>query len=191
MWPTTTVTTNANAATTASPFQSDNFFTVGTNVSEDCLYLNVFTPAKTTEGPLPVMVFFYGGSWNQGSAMNLLYWGGNLVATAESSGNPIILVTVNYRLNGFGFLGADAMREPDDGSSPYGDEGSSESGIIATRHYRTIPHHSPCPTASASPTPPPPSPYLSQPATGAFSTSDSASGGSMRIFRAFLAIRQE
>ena len=85
------------------------------------------------------MVFFYGGSWNQGSAMNLLYWGGNLVATAESSGNPIILVTVNYRLNGFGFLGADAMREPDDGSSPYGDEGTSESGIIATRHYRTTP----------------------------------------------------
>jgi len=59
--------------------QNPSVFTVGSVISEDCLYLNVFTPPEG--GSLKaVMVFFYGGSWEIGSGSCPLYFGGNMVS---------------------------------------------------------------------------------------------------------------
>jgi para-nitrobenzyl esterase len=67
--------------------------------SEDCLYLNLWTPAKHSNSKLPVMVFFYGGAFRQGSASTPLYASGGL---PKATG--IILVTINYRVGALGFL---------------------------------------------------------------------------------------
>lgn len=55
---------------------------------EDCLFLNVYTPAKR-QGPLPVMVFFHGGAFIFGTSSS--YKGAYLLD------QDIVLVTVNYR----------------------------------------------------------------------------------------------
>ncbi len=67
-------------------------------MSEDCLYLNVWTPAKSADDRLPVMVWIYGGSFNIGSGSEPWYNGTNLAKKG------VIVVTVNYRLDVFGFL---------------------------------------------------------------------------------------
>jgi para-nitrobenzyl esterase len=65
--------------------------------SEDCLFVNVFTPQNAPAGPLPVMVFIYGGAFTSGSSS--LYNGQGL-----SEKGPVVLVTLNYRLGALGFL---------------------------------------------------------------------------------------
>jgi para-nitrobenzyl esterase len=71
--------------------------TIGT--SEDCLYLNIWTPAELdTSERLPVMFWIHGGGFAVGSGSEPRYDGGELAARG------IIVVTVNYRLNVFGFL---------------------------------------------------------------------------------------
>ncbi len=67
-------------------------------MSEDCLYLNVWTPAKRNESGLPVLVYFYGGGFSAGDGSEPRY---NGEAMAQKG---IVVVTVNYRLNVFGFL---------------------------------------------------------------------------------------
>lgn len=67
-------------------------------VSEDCLYLNVWTPAKRNSKDLPVLVYFYGGGNVAGDASEPRYDG---EAMAKKG---IVVVTCNYRLNIFGFL---------------------------------------------------------------------------------------
>ena len=67
-------------------------------VSEDCLYLNVWTPAKRNTKDLPVLVYFYGGGFVAGDASEPRYDG---EAMAKKG---IVVVTVNYRLNIFGFF---------------------------------------------------------------------------------------
>src|ERR1022692_1743765 len=67
-------------------------------VSEDCLYLNIWTPAKSPQKPLPVIVWIYGGGLINGSASMPLYWGDQL---AQKS---VIVVTIAYRLGPLGFL---------------------------------------------------------------------------------------
>jgi len=67
-------------------------------MSEDCLYLNVWTPAKSTEKGLPVLVYFYGGGFSAGDGSEPRYNG------EAMSRQGIVVVTVNYRLNVFGFL---------------------------------------------------------------------------------------
>src|SRR5689334_20175502 len=65
--------------------------------SEDCLGLNIWTPATRTDEKLAVMVFFPGGAFKNGSAAPRLYWGDTLARKG------IVLVTVNYRLGVLGF----------------------------------------------------------------------------------------
>ena len=65
-------------------------------VSEDCLYLNVWTPLN--HGNLPVMVWFHGGSHTSGQGHSLIFAG----TTLASQG--VVLVTINYRLGPLGFL---------------------------------------------------------------------------------------
>jgi para-nitrobenzyl esterase len=67
-------------------------------VSEDCLYLNVWTPAKTGAERLPVLVYFYGGGFVAGDGSEPRYDGENMARKG------IVALTVNYRLNLFGFL---------------------------------------------------------------------------------------
>jgi len=68
------------------------------NASEDCLYLNVWTPAKGAGEQLPVMVWFHGGAFMVGSASDDLYDGGDLARKG------VVVVTTNYRLGPFGFF---------------------------------------------------------------------------------------
>lgn len=65
---------------------------------EDCLFLNVMTPAWPIKKRLPVMVWLHGGGNEGGTASSELYKDGTLVQ------HGIVLVTVNYRLGRFGFL---------------------------------------------------------------------------------------
>lgn len=75
--------------------------------SEDCLTLDVFTPVwANSSSSMPVMVFYYGGSWRHGSTQNPIYRGGNIIR----SGIPVLVVTVNYRLGPFGFLAGSALK---------------------------------------------------------------------------------
>ena len=67
--------------------------------SEDCLYLNVWTPANRGNNKLPVLVYFYGGGFQTGDGSEYRYDGENM---ARNKG--IVAVTVNYRLNVFGFF---------------------------------------------------------------------------------------
>ena len=66
-------------------------------LSEDCLYLNVWTPADRNTKDLPVLVYFYGGGFVAGDGSEPRY---NGEAMAQKG---IVVVTVNYRLNIFGF----------------------------------------------------------------------------------------
>ena len=65
--------------------------------SEDCLTLNIWT--RGTAKNLPVMVFIPGGGFQTGGTSDIRYNGKNFAAE-----NDVILVTINYRLNIFGFL---------------------------------------------------------------------------------------
>jgi len=67
-------------------------------ISEDCLYLNVWTPVKRNTKDLPVLVYFYGGGNVAGDASEPRYDG---EAMAKKG---IVVITCNYRLNVFGFL---------------------------------------------------------------------------------------
>jgi para-nitrobenzyl esterase len=66
-------------------------------VSEDCLYLNIWTPAKRAQH-LPVIVWIYGGGYINGSASMPLYWGDRLAHKG------VLVVTMAYRLGPLGFL---------------------------------------------------------------------------------------
>lgn len=67
-------------------------------LSEDCLYLNVWTPAKRNTTGLPVLVYFFGGGFVAGDGSEPRYDG------ASMAKKGIVVVTVNYRLNIFGFF---------------------------------------------------------------------------------------
>jgi para-nitrobenzyl esterase len=67
-------------------------------ISEDCLYLNVWTPARRNTTGLPVLVYFYGGGFVAGDGSEPRYDG------AAMAKKGIVVVTVNYRLGLFGFL---------------------------------------------------------------------------------------
>ena len=75
--------------------------------SEDCLYLNVFTPVKrNTQNPLPVMVYLHGGSNVQGSA-NMWTSGNEDLFVGQR--NNVVLVTLQFRLGVIGFLAHPAL----------------------------------------------------------------------------------
>lgn len=67
-------------------------------MGEDCLYLNVYSPAKSEDDNLPVLVWFFGGGFQWGYPSEMEFDGERLARRG------IILVTVNYRLGVFGFL---------------------------------------------------------------------------------------
>ncbi len=67
-------------------------------LSEDCLYLNVWTGAKSADAKLPVFVYIHGGGFQQGSGAVDIYDGEGLASKG------LVVVTINYRLGVFGFF---------------------------------------------------------------------------------------
>jgi para-nitrobenzyl esterase len=80
------------------PGNDPPFATAADPVSEDCLYLNIWSPAKSPGEKLPVMVWIYGGSFLNGSGAYPFYFGDNLAKKG------VVVVTFNYRLGTLGFL---------------------------------------------------------------------------------------
>ncbi|MFT7129795.1 MAG: para-nitrobenzyl esterase [Gammaproteobacteria bacterium] len=66
--------------------------------SEDCLYLNVWTPQLQGDKPLPVMVWIHGGALTRGSGASNIYEGTKLAQKG------VVVVTINYRLGAFGYM---------------------------------------------------------------------------------------
>ncbi|HEX8225355.1 MAG TPA: carboxylesterase family protein [Allosphingosinicella sp.] len=82
--------------------------------SEDCLFLNVWTPEARPGGRRPVLVYFHGGAYSTGSVADPLNDGRHLAA-----GEDVVVVTVNHRLNAFGYLYLARLdpRFPDSGNA--------------------------------------------------------------------------
>ena len=80
--------------------------------SEDCLQLNVWTPAETAEEKLPVLVFIHGGGFQTNYSFPPQFDG------EEMARKGVVAVTINYRVGIFGFLAhPDLSRESDRGIS--------------------------------------------------------------------------
>jgi para-nitrobenzyl esterase len=94
---------------------SEEFIAQPEPISEDCLYLNVWTSPKSTEKKKAVFVWIYGGGLSSGSANCAIYDGG------EMAKKDVVFVSINYRVGVFGF-----MAHP---------ELSKESGYHASGNY--------------------------------------------------------
>jgi para-nitrobenzyl esterase len=77
---------------------SEEFIAKPEPLSEDCLYLNVWTPANKSSTKLPVMVWIYGGGLSSGSANCDIYDG------TEMAKQGIVFVSINYRVGIMGFM---------------------------------------------------------------------------------------
>ena len=84
-------------------------------LSEDCLYLNVWTPAKSADEKRPVLVWIYGGGFTGGMTSIPLYDGANLAKRG------VVFVSIAYRVGAFGFLAHPALSaESGHGSGNFG-----------------------------------------------------------------------
>ena len=83
-------------------------------LSEDCLYLNIWTPATRSTKDLPVLVYFFGGGNVAGDASEYRYDGESMAKKG------IVVVTTNYRLNIFGFFAHPELSA----EAPYGASGN-------------------------------------------------------------------
>lgn len=89
-------------------------------VSEDCLNLNVVRPGGTEAGDkLPVLIFIHGGSFWSGQNCEITTQPDGMILESISNGLPIIHVRMNYRLGFFGFTRSAALRS----------EGSENAGL--------------------------------------------------------------
>ncbi|OBZ75690.1 Lipase 1 [Grifola frondosa] len=88
----------------------DSLYRVYTRESEDCLSLNIWRP--TNAGPsanLPVVVWIYGGGFEIGGTST--YDGGIIVRRSIQLGEPVIYVSMNYRITAFGFLASQEVKD--------------------------------------------------------------------------------
>src|SRR6185436_3211814 len=83
-------------------------------MSEDCLYLNVWTPATSPRAKLPVMVWIYGGAYTEGAGSSPYNQGDTLAAKG------VVYVSFNYRLGALGFLAHPELTK----ESPHGASGN-------------------------------------------------------------------
>ena len=87
-------------------------------ISEDCLYLNVWTPATRGDENLPVMVWLYGGAYNEGGGSAPFSHGDHLAAKG------VVMVTLNYRVGALGFFSHPELTA----ASPHGASGNQAMG---------------------------------------------------------------
>ncbi|MDB5278369.1 MAG: carboxylesterase family protein [Ferruginibacter sp.] len=102
---------------TPAPFLcwSEEFIAPPAPLSEDCLYLNVWSGAKTASEKRPVFVWIYGGGFNSGSAACAIYDG------EEMAKRGIVFVSINYRVGPFGFMAhPELTKEENNASGNYG-----------------------------------------------------------------------
>lgn len=94
---------------------ADYWFRSG-GMSEDCLYLNVWTPARSARERLPVLVYVFGGGFQNGDGSEPRYDGESMAAKG------IVAVSINYRLNVFGFFSHPELtgESPNRASGNYG-----------------------------------------------------------------------
>ncbi|KAJ6049612.1 hypothetical protein N7444_006328 [Penicillium canescens] len=93
------------------------------NMSEDCLTLNVIRPAYPSPTPLPVLVWIYGGGLGVGTAADPQYNLSGIVKVGQDIEQPVIAVSINYRVNHWGFLQSQQTLI----------EGSSNAGLLDQR----------------------------------------------------------
>jgi para-nitrobenzyl esterase len=89
--------------------QAASLFAPPAPFSEDCLYLNVYTPTLRRDHDRPVLVWIHGGGFTEDGARN--YDGTKLAA------DGVVVVTINYRLGALGFLAHPALASRPDGSA--------------------------------------------------------------------------
>ena len=84
-------------------------------VNEDCLYLNVWTPARTASAKVPVIVWIHGGGYSGGSTSIAMYDGNGFARKG------VVLVSLAYRVGPYGFMAhPELSRESGQGSGTYG-----------------------------------------------------------------------
>lgn len=83
------------------PYTSEFLVSDDTNISEDCLFMNIWTPALSRKDKLPVLVYIHGGGLGGGSGSVPIYDG---IGMAQKN---VVFVNFNYRLNLFGFFTPD------------------------------------------------------------------------------------
>lgn len=101
------ITPGASAPQLPRPENTDPFHAWYSSIqpiSEDCLFLNVFTPS--TLGSRPIMFWIHGGGWREYSGTAPGFDGSILAASQD-----VVVITVNHRLNAFGFLRLDGADE--------------------------------------------------------------------------------
>jgi para-nitrobenzyl esterase len=86
----------------------------GKSASEDCLFLNLWTPESRVGGTRPVLFYIHGGAFDEGSGSSPLYDGARLCRRGD-----VVVVTVNHRLNAFGYLYLAGLAGPE-----YADSGN-------------------------------------------------------------------
>lgn len=104
---------DCNKFAPACPQPKSRLYDVGTT-NEDCLYLNVWSTAKSPDAELPVMVWIHGGSFTTGAGSQPMYEGKNLAR------QDVVVVTINYRLGPLGFLSHPLLSK----ESPHGVSGN-------------------------------------------------------------------
>lgn len=97
------------------PFPSDAA-PLGTPPDEDCLYVNVWTPAVRQSGPLPVMVWIHGGGFVNGGSSPAVYDGSHFARRG------VVFVSFNHRLGRFGFFAHPALKK-ENPAGPLGNYG--------------------------------------------------------------------
>ena len=91
-------------------YGEDTVLAIGDYVSEDCLTLNVIRPTGTTaQDELPVLVWIHGGGHIAGGSSDPRYNVTFIVEQSFQMGKPIVAVSLNYRVSGWGFLWSDEI----------------------------------------------------------------------------------
>jgi cholinesterase len=85
-------------------------FIIPQNISEDCLFVNVWTKPQTGEKKKAVVLWLYGGGFNMGDSNS-----SNTNGAAMAYNQDIVVVSINYRINVFGFPGAPALIDQNPG----------------------------------------------------------------------------
>ncbi|KAI1261886.1 lipase [Xylariaceae sp. FL1019] len=98
-------------------------YVTGLEMSEDCLTINVVRPARTQNKSLPVLVWIYGGGLYAGSTADPQYNMSGIVKLSQDMGQPVVAVSMNYRLGQWGFLQTVQILA----------EGSSNAGLLDQR----------------------------------------------------------
>ncbi|CAN9203555.1 unnamed protein product [Alternaria alternata] len=81
-----------------------------TKLGEDCLHLNIVKP-RTNETSLPVLLWIYGGGWQQGATSDPRYNMSYLVQQSVLNNKPVIGISINYRMAAFGFLYSEEVKD--------------------------------------------------------------------------------